>query len=305
METPPLARSIRLALPAVGREAWLLPVSMLVSLARSAAIVPALAVAAFLPLQGALVAARSLPRSPWAPIEGGAAVLTSARYLALVGGLWMVGVLLAGLLRVLFLAGALPTLGARLAGDDSPRRFATGVAWGLPRQLGTWILAALVELAAAGYALAVAVATVLVGGGSLNQRHPLVLASAAAAMLALAVGGLLFARVLGDAAAARTAILGERPAEAFAGAARRYLARPGAFTLGGVAALLAAIAATMALQPAAGVVAAIAQRVHAAVGMGPHLMVAVIAALLAAAIDLAWLATVSVLACGGGASSAR
>jgi hypothetical protein len=299
METPPLARSIRLALPAVGREAWLLPVSMLVSLARSAAVVPGLAVAVFLPIQGALEAARSRPLSPWAPIEGGSAVFTSARYFALVGGLWLAGALLAGALRVLFLAGALPTLGARLAGVDSARRFAPGVASGFPRQLGTWILAALVELAAFGYALTVGMAAVLAWGGILPLRHPIWMAWATASILTVALGGLLVARVLGDAAAARTAILGERPGEAFAGATRRYLARPGAFTLGGVAALLAGIAATMALQPAAGVVAAIAQRVDATIVMGPQLMVAVIAALLAAAVDLAWLATVSVLACSG------
>jgi hypothetical protein len=232
-----------------------------------------------------------------APFEGALAVATSVRYVALVAGLALAGAALAGLLRVVFLAGALPTLGARLAGDASPRAFAAGVAWGLPRQLATALLAALAELAAAGYLVAATAAALRAGVGNLPLERLLAVATLGALALAIGVAGLVVTRVLGDAAAARAAILGEGPGAAFAGAVRGYVARPGAFTLGGLAFAVAAVAVGSVLQPAAAVLGQAGQRLDGLLVLGPQLMLALFAALGGAAVDLGWLGTVSALAC--------
>jgi hypothetical protein len=264
---------------AAAQEGWLLPVSAVVAFIRSAAIVPALAVGIALPLEGAALAMRLRPLSITAPFEGALAVATSVRYVAIIGALALAGGALAGLLRVVFLAGALPTLGARLAGDRSPRCFAPGVAWGLPRQLGTWILGALAEVAAVGYLIAMLLGTLQAGAGSLRMVHPVLFAA------------------LGALAAARAAILGEGPGEAFAGAVRRYLARPGGFTLGGLAFALATVAVGSILQPASAILGQLAERLDVALAVGPQLMLAVLAALAGAAVELGWLGSVSALAC--------
>lgn len=296
MNPPPLGTSISLGLRAAAREGWLLPVSALLSVLRSAAPVPAVAVAVLLPLEGATGAMRRSPFSYKAPFEGAWAVMGSTRYLALVGGLLLAAILVGALLRVLFLAGALPTLGASMAGVDATRRFAPGIAWGLPRQLATWSLAALADLAAAGYVL-VAAAAALGAAGVARAGHPVLLAILGAAVIATGLVLIVAARVVGDAAAARCAILGEGAGMAFAGATRRLLARPGAFLIGGLAVGLAGLAATAALQPAAGILGTLGGRLDGVALLGPQWMLAAFAALAAAAVDLAWLATVGALAC--------
>lgn len=279
------------------REGWLLPVAAVVAIVRAFATVPAFAVASALLMEGAGRASRQQPFSFTAPLEGAATVAASPRFLALVGGLWIAGVLLAGLLRVLFLAGALPTLGARLAGVDATRRFAPGVAWGFPRQLGTWLVGGVADLAALGYLLAVAGAIGRIGAVAEKPIPAVVLAAAGALALGLGLAGLVVSRVLGDAAAARAAILGEGPARAWAGAARRLIGRPGGFTLAGISVVLAGVAMSAALQPATGIVSSVADRVDGVLVLGPQLMLALLAVLGTAAVDLAWLATVSALAC--------
>jgi hypothetical protein len=287
-----------MGLRAAAREGWLLPVSAVVSLLRSLTTVPALAVGLALVAKGAGQGARLAPFSPLAPLEGAAAVLSSHRFLFIVGGLWGAGVLLSGALRILFLAGALPTLGARLAGVDPTRRFAPGVLWGFPRQVGTWLLATVLELGAAGYLVAVAVAAGRLVGPPKGGLHSLLLATSGALAIAVGLAGLLGSRVLGDAAAARAAILAESPAVAFAGAVGRLLARPGAFLLGGIWAAFAAAAASALLQPASALLAGVAGQVDGLVMLGPQAMLALLGVAGAAAVDLAWLATVGVLACG-------
>ncbi len=298
MSPPPLGTSISAGLRAAAREGWLLPVSALLSVLRSAATVPALAVAVLLPLEGAAAAARRSPLSLTAPLEGAWAVMGSTRYLALVGGLLLAGTLAAALLRVLFLAGALPTLGASMAGVDATRSFAPGVAWGFPRQLATWTLAALADLGAVAYlTVGVAAAIWAVGGGT-GAGHPVLLAVLGALVLATGLAAIVASRVVGDAAAARCAILGEGAAQSFAGATRRLLERPGAFLIGGLVAALAGLAATAALQPAAGILGTLGGRLDGVALLGPRWMLATLAALAAAAVDLAWLATIGALACG-------
>jgi hypothetical protein len=289
------------------QEGWLIPVGALVSFVRTLATAPALAVGAALVMEGAAHASRLRPLSFTAPLEGAAAVVTAPRYLALVGGLLLAGTFLSAALRVLFLAGALPTLGARLAGVDPTRRFAPGVVQGLPRQLGTWFLAGLGELTALCYLLAVLAAVGRVGGVANPPYPPALLAAFGAAALTIATVGLLLARVVGDAAAARTAILGEGPASAWAGAVRRLLGRPGGFTLAGMVLLLGSALVPATLQPATRIVAGLSGRVDDLLLLGPESMLALLAMLGTAALDLAWLSTVSALSCAevGGQPGAR
>lgn len=296
MTPPALGTSILAGTSAAAREAWLLPVSALLSILRTFATVPAFAIAGYLPVEGALRAARRSPLTLTAPIDGALAVLGSGRYQALVGGLLIVGVATAGMLRVLFLAGALPTLGASLAGGDGSRRFAPGVVWGFPRQLATWLLSAVADIAAAGFLVAGVAGALLVTGA--QGGHPALAAVLGAAVLSIGLAGVVLARVVGDVAAARCAILGEGAARAFAGATRRLLARPGGFALGGISAAVAGVAATSALEPAASVLGAAAGRLHGPPLLGPQLMLGMFALLAAAAVDLAWLGTAAALACG-------
>jgi hypothetical protein len=286
-----------MGLRAAAREAWLLPVASVVAVVRSLATTPALAVGLALVVEGAGRASRLRPLSLTAPLDGAAAVFVSPRFAMLVGGLWGAGTLLSGLLRVLFLSGALPTLGARLGGHDATRRFAPGVAWGFPRMLGTWLLAGLVDLAAGGYLLAVGVAVVRLATARELAFPPALLAVAGALALSLAVMGLVVGRVLGDVAAARAGILGEGPAVAFAEATRRFLGRPGGLTLAGISVGVAAAAASALLRPATAVLSTLADRVDGWVALGPQLMLGLFAVLAAAAVDVAWLATVGALAC--------
>lgn len=174
---------------------------------------------------------------------------------------------------------------------------------GLPRQLATWLLSALADVAAAGFMVAGVAAAAMATGA--QPRHQVWSASLGAAVLTIGLAGLVAARVLGDVAAARAAILGEGPARAFAGATRRLMARPGSFLLGGLAATLAGVAVTAALQPAAGVLAAASGRIQGAALVGPQLMLATFASLAAAVVELAWLGTASALACAEGDGGGR
>lgn len=296
MSAPTVRSAFVMGVRAVAGEGWLVPVGALVSLVRSVAPFPAVAGAAALLGAGARRGLALHPGSVAAAAEGAFAVAVSPRFHALIGGLWLAGTLLAGLLRVLLLAGALPTLGARMAGADATRRFAPGAVRGLPAQLATWLLAGLAQFVAVGYLAAVFVASI-----RLAAEPPTAGAFLPAALgaVALTVGilGLVATRVVGDAAAARTAILGEGPASALAGATRRFVERPGGFVLGGLAVALAGAAGWMALQPFAGLVASLEHRVGSSVAMGPELMFALVAFLGAATLDLAWLATIAALAC--------
>lgn len=298
VSSPPLGASISMGLRAAVGEGWLLPVAWLVAVARFFSTVPAVAVGAALALKGAGLASHLRPLSLAAPLEGAAEVMGSARYLAIVGGLWGVGTFLAVALRALFLAGALPTLGARLAGVDATRRFAPGVVGGFPRQMGTLLLSALLELSAAGYLVALAVAAGQLAGAPGRTLPPFLLAAVGGVAFTTGIAGLLASRVLGDLAAARAAVLGEGPASAFAGAVRRFLERPGGLLLAGLSVAIAATVAGAIVQPASGLLASVAERADGLVVVGPQLMLALVSAMAAAALDVGWLSTAAVLACG-------
>jgi hypothetical protein len=292
---PSLFAAAGLGLRALAREPWLLAVGLVVALARRAALWPAWAVAGVLVARAALGALARHPLDPFAPAQGAAALLGAPRFLALVGGLWLAGAALAAALRVAYLAGALPTLGGAMAGAPGPR-FAPGVAYAFPRVLAAAALGLVLDLSGGlfGWTLAlgaVAVTARAAGGGG----SPL-LAAAVAGALTLAVAVPLALSVVADAAVARAALREEGPGRAFAASGARFLARPGTFLLAALSFGIVGAVAPGAIEAAGGLVTGFAQGSTPLLLLGPNLMMALLAALAAAAVDLAWLGTVAALA---------
>jgi hypothetical protein len=307
---PSIFAAIGLALRALAREPWLVAVGMLVGMLRRAAVWPAWAVAWAL-LARAVVAGARGPLDPTAPAEALLATLASPRFLSLVAGLWLAGAAIGAALRVAFLAGALPALGGAMASAPAPR-FASGVAYGFPRVLATAALGLVLDVSAGifGGTLALAAARIswrVAGGGG-----SVALAAAVALALTLAIAVPLALSTVADAAVARSALGGEGPGTAFAGAGARFLRRPATFLLGTLAFSLAGVFGPGLLGGAGSLLTGFAQGTSALLLLGPNLMLAIGAALVAAALDLAWLGTVAALACaevpgagGGGAAPAR
>jgi hypothetical protein len=290
-----LGRSAR----ATVRDAWLAPVGLVVLLARVALALPAqLFAAAILPLAAAGWLARSAALLPLdaaaAGLDGVAAAGTSARFLALLAGLWLAGRLLAAALRVAYLAGALPSLGAALAGLPSGPRFAAGFARGLAPLLPAAALAAALRFAAwAALAGALLGAVVVLGAGP--PGPPALAAVLGAAALSGATLAVLASGALADALLARVALRGEGPLTALARAARRLARRPAAF----LAIPLVALAAQAILAGSAHALATVAgaTSAHPLVLLGPQLMGATLAALAVAAVELWRLGASALLAC--------
>ena len=294
---PAFLAALRLALRAVTREPWLLAVGLLVAFLRRAAVWPAWAVASVVLARSAVAAAAHRPLDPVAPLEGALATASAPRFLALVGGLWLSGILVGAVLRVAYVAGALPTLGAAMAGAEG-RRFAPGIAFGFPR-----------VLAAAGLGLALeagaAIFSATLAGAALGVTHRVAgeggspwLAAAVALALTLAVAVPSVLSPLADAGVARAAVLGEGPGEAFASAGARVLARPGTFVLAGLAFGAAALVVPGIAAGVGSALTGFAAYASPLVLVGPNLMLAAAGAALAAGVDLAWLGTITALACG-------
>lgn len=293
---PSLFPALGLGLRALGREPWLLAVGVLVALARRAALWPAWAVAWVLLLRAALVALRRNPLDPIAPVEGVLAAFGAPRFLALVGGLWLAGAALGAVLRVAYLAGALPTLGGAMARAPGPR-FAAGVAFGFPRVLGAAALGLVLDVSGGIFGLTLAFEGARITAHASQRGGSPLLAAAVALALTLAVAVPLALSVVTDAAVARAAVRAEGPGTAFAASAARFLARPGTFLLGALVFGFVGAFAPGVVAAAGGLVTGFAQQVNPLVLLGPNLMMALVAALIAAAIDLAWLGTVAALAC--------
>ncbi len=293
---PTFGAALGLGLSALRREAWLLAPGLVVAIARRALTWPALAVAWTLVARGALLALSRRPLDPGAALAGAVATATSARFLALVGGLWLAGVLCGAALRVVWLAGALPTLGGAAAGEAGAPRFASGVAYGTPRVLATALLGLVLDLAAGLFAVTLALAalqvTLHVAGGNGSAA----LAGAVAAALTLAIAVPIALSVVADAAVARAALRAEGPGRAFASAARRFLARPGTFLLAAMSFGFIAALAPATVEAFGGAATGWMRDAPALVLAGPNLMLAVAAAGVAAAVDLAWLGTLAALA---------
>jgi hypothetical protein len=295
---PSLSAAVGLGLRALLGEPWLIAVGTLVAAARRSATWPALAVAWTIVARAALGAFAERPFDPGAPWRAALAALGSPRVIALLAGLWLAGALLAGALRVVWLAGALPTLGGAMSESPRTPRFARGVAFGFPTVLATAILALAAETAAALFSATLALAALRVtvhaaGSGGVALAAAVALAGTLAVAVPVSVGA------VADVAVARAALRLEGPGRAFAGSVRRFLFRPGTFLLGGLLFGIAVALAPAAIRTAGGLASGFPSDAPLLLTLGPALMVGAAALVTAAALDLLWLATVSALACAG------
>lgn len=296
---PSLGPSIALALGAFRREAWLLAPGLLVAGLRRALGWPALAFAWGIAAEVAFQAARDRPFDLLAPLEAIASAATSPRVLGTLGGLWLAGAAAGGLLRVAWLSGALPALGGALSGGEGgPTRFAAGVAYRLPRVLAAAMLGLVVEVAGYGFSTALALGALRISAVAAGAGAGPLLAAAVALALTLAVAVPLALSVAVDAAVARAALGGEGPATAFAGAARRFLARPGTFVLAALVFGLAGALGPASVQAFGSAVTGFTAAAPPLVLLGPTLLLWVLGALVGTAVELAWLGTVAVLSWG-------
>jgi hypothetical protein len=296
---PSLASALGLGFRAVAREGWLVPAGAAVAAARRAALWPAWAVLWAVLVRAALLAFRAHPLDPGAPLGGALAALASPRLLGLVAGLWLSGALLGAALRVAWLSGVLATLGGAMAGAPGPR-FAAAAAWGFPRVLAAAALALVADLAGGLFGWTLMLGALAVSVHAAGQGGGILLAAAVALALTLALAVPVALGALGDAAVARAALRAEGPGAAFAAAVRRLLARPGTFVLAAFGFALAASIAPASVEALAGAATGFARGADPVVLLGPHLVVAAVALLVAAALDLLRLGTFAALACGDG-----
>ena len=291
-----LGEAMRLGLAGLGRERWLVAVGLLTTLIRRALALPATLVALLLLLRGAWQAHQQAPWAAEAPGLGAAFVALQPRVLALALGLAAAAALLGWVLRVAFLAGALPTLGGAM-GREAGRepRFAAGFTFGFAPLLPTAALGLALEwtgqLILAGTLLgAVRISLAATGTGRVA------LAAAVAAMVVVALLASLLTAAIADAALVRTAVRGDGPVEALAQAARRVLARPAAYLLAMLGFGTLSLAATLVVQSVNGVASGLVAAAPGPVAMGPAVMLGALALTLAAALELWWLASLTALA---------
>jgi hypothetical protein len=294
---PSLSAALRLGLRAASREPWLLAVGIAVAIARRAAVWPAWAVAWAVLVRGAMASASRGRFDPVAAVEGAISAASSPRFLALVAGLWLAGIALGAAVRLAYVAGALPTLGAAMAGTEGPR-FAAGVAFGFPHVLAAAALGFVLEVAAALFAVTLAGAALLVTHRVAGSGASPLLAAAVALALTLAIAVPRVLAPLADAGVARAAVLGEGPGEAFAAAGARVLARPATFVLAGLAFGAVALIVPGIVAGVGSALTGFAVAANPIVLVGPQLMIAAAAATIASGVDLAWLGTITALSCG-------
>jgi hypothetical protein len=284
---------------ATGRSAWLVAPALVVAFLRAALAWPAPLFALAMARAGVASRLAAGAEAPSALLDGAVLALTAPRTLYTLAGLFLAGVAASGVLRVAFLAGALPTLGERLAGSELPRpRFAEGLAFGFQRLFGTALLGFVLELAAEACLVGAVLSTVAIAlhrPGGLGAIFPALLA---ASVLTLGLAMLLVAGVSADAALARTSLLGERPVRALAEGLARVLARPGAFALAAFS--LAAAGAVVVGSVKAFEAAALgtAQGAPILLVLGPRVMAMTLGAGLSALLELWRLASIAALACG-------
>jgi hypothetical protein len=288
--------AMRLGLAGLGRERWLVAAGLLTSLLRRALGLPALLVGLLLLLRGAWQAHQLAPWSGEAPSLGAGFVASQPRVVALVVGLSACAGLLGWLLRVAFLAGALPTLGGAMGAEAGRQpRFAGGMAWGFAHLLPT---------AALGLALEWTGQLILVGSlfGAWQVTQVaagsgrVALAAAVAGMLVLALLATLLTAAVADTALVRTAVRGDGPVEALVQAAGRVLARPAAYLLASLAFTTLSVVATLVVQSVAGVASGLLANAPGVTTLGPSLMLGALALTVAAALELWWLASLTALA---------
>ncbi|GEJ57459.1 hypothetical protein AMYX_22000 [Anaeromyxobacter diazotrophicus] len=283
---------------AAGRSAWLVAPALLVGFLRSALGWPAPLLALALLRAGAAGRLAGGARAPGEVVAGALAALTAPRSLCLLAGLFLAGLLASAALRVAWLAGALPTLGGALHGEREPApRFAAGVTWGFAPLAGTALLGLALELAAQLYLWTAALSALVL---ALHRAPPLVAlvrAGLGAVALASALAAPPLASLAADAALARTALTGDRPARALLEGLRRVALRPAAFVLAGMTLGLAALVVLGSAQALESAALGLAAGAPAVLAVGPRLMTTVLAASLAALFELWRLGTVAALAC--------
>jgi hypothetical protein len=292
---PSLGEALRLGLSGLGRERWLVAVGLLVALLRRVLALPALALALLLALRGAWHGRAVAPAWAEAPLLGAAWTLSRPRTLALVVGLAACAGLLGWVLRLLLLAGALPTLAGAM-GEAGPRppRFAAGAARGLPRLLPTAALALALEWTGQLFAAGVAVAALRISGVAAGSGR-VGLAAVVAGALVLSLLVLALTSTVAEAALVRTGVRGDGPVEAVLQAASRVLARPAASLLLALVFGLLSLTAGVAMQSVGGLAAGLTGQAPALLGLGPALMLSAAALAVAAALELWWLASLTVL----------
>jgi hypothetical protein len=273
-------------------------VGALLAALRRAASWPAWVVLAVVVVRAAVAGAAERPFDPAAPARGVLAGLGSPRLAALLLGLWGAGALLGAALRVLWLSGALPTLGAALSGAPREPRFASGVAYAFPRVLAAAALGLAADAGGSLFGIVLALSALRAAALSTGAGGSLLLAAAGALALTLALFVPAATGALVDAAVARAALRAEWPAQAFAGAGRRFLARPGTFLLAACAFSAAGTLAPLSVEGMGSLALGFAQGTDPVLLLGPNLMLAAAALAVGAAVDLWWLGTVSALACG-------
>ena len=297
MTGPTVSAALGLGWRAAVRHAWLAPVGMVAALSRTLLAAPAAAFAWYLAGTAAVLRLGEDPR-PEAALEAAIDALTSPRGVALLLGLWAGGAVLAWAVRVAWLAGALPTLGQTLAGREAPGPlFARGVAYGLPRLLGTAALAWILEMLGAAFSWGVALASLLITVQARATGAGPGAAAGVAAALTCAVAVPLAVAAVGDAALGRAALLGEGPGHAMGRAALRVARRPAAFLLAGMAVALFGALAAGSIQGVATAATGFARARAAWLMLGPDMVVAVTAALVAAWVELWRLGATAVLGC--------
>ena len=291
-----VGEAMRLGLAGLGRERWLVAAGLLTTLLRRALGLPALLVGLLLLARGAWQAHQLAPWSGEAPSLGAGIVATQPRVVALVVGLSACAGLLGWLLRVAFLAGALPTLGGAMGAEaERHPRFAEGLAWGFAPLLPTAALGLALEwtgqlLLAGSLFGAFQVTQVAAGTGRV------VLAAAVAFMLVVALLAMLLTAAGADAALVRTAVRGDGPVEALVQAAGRVLARPSAYLLASLAFTVLSLVAMAVIQSVAGVASGLLAGAPGLASLGPSLMLGALALTVAAALELWWLASLTALA---------
>jgi hypothetical protein len=299
--TPTLASSLRLSTAALRREAWLAALGLLVTGARRATGWPALWTAAALLWRAAMGAAAARPTELTAPIDGALAMLGSGRFVGIVGGLWLAGALVSGALRVAWIAGAVPTLGAAMAGEPrGAAGFAPTMGAGFTRVLPAAILGFVLELSGALFAGSLVLASVLLLGHRAQVGFGAAAGLAAITALALVLAMLvpLGLSTAADALVARAALVRERAAASLAAVTERFFTRPGAFLLGALLFGVVGVVAQASVQAVGKLATGFAGGAPSVALLGPQLMVAALAAFVAGVLDLLWLGTVAVLAAG-------
>ena len=300
--TPTLGPAASLALRALWREGWLLAPGLLVTALRRARGWPALAFAWGIAVEAALRSPQAAPLDPLAPAAGVVAAFTAPRVLAVSGGLWLAGAVAGALLRVAWLSGALPALGGALSGGaGGAARFAAGMAYGFPRVLAAAMLGLVAEARGPALRHRARARRPADHRGGRGRRRPAARSRRRSRWRSpwrwrsRWRSRPLATRRWRARRCARRGRRGPSPGPPGGSWPAPAPSCSGALVFG----LLGALA-PVSVEVLGSALTGFAAGAPAAVMLGPTLLLSVLAVLVAAALDLAWLGTVSVLACGGG-----